>query len=188
MRARLVLWAGAAAAAGALAAAGGAGAAPSLDDARLGPDGLGPVRIGMTVAQARAATSTRLRIGQRNGDCAVLAQVGPYDGVYFLLTAGVIRRATIESTLSVNTFARTTKGIRLASPESQVRRAYGRPFFVARDANSGGRELVYRPRPVAAPARRLAFIVAPLGGSRARFVSEMSVGDVPEVRYSEACS
>ena len=54
-----------------------AGAAPSLDDARLGPDGLGPVRIGMTVAQARAATSTRLRIGQRNGDCAVLAQAGP---------------------------------------------------------------------------------------------------------------
>jgi len=158
VRARPVLWAGAAAAAGALAAAGGAGAAPSLDDARLGPDGLGPVRIGMTVPQARAATSTRLRITQRNGDCAV------------------------------NTFARTTKGIRLASPEQQVRRAYGRPFFVARDANSGGRELVYRPRPVAAPARRYAFIVASLGGSRARFVSEMSVGEVPEVRYSEACS
>jgi hypothetical protein len=187
VRGRLALCAAAAAAA-ALAAAGSAGAAPSLDEARLGPDGLGPVRIGMTVAEARAATSTRLRITQRNGDCAVLAQAGRYDGVYFILTAGVVKRATVESTLSVNTFVRTTKGVRLASPEEQVRRVYGRPFFVARDPNSGGRELVYRPRPKVTPTRRLAFIVASLGGSRSRFVSEMSVGDVPEVRYSEACS
>jgi hypothetical protein len=188
MRGRLALCAAVAGAA-ALATAGGAGAAPSLDSARLGPDGLGPVRIGMTVPQARAATSSRLRITQRNGACAVLEKVGLYDGIYFILTGGVIRRASVESTLSVNWYTRTTRGIRLASSERRVRRAYGRPFFVARDANSGGLELLYRPKPSVAPARRIAFVTAPLDPLiPGRYVREMSVGDVPEVRYSEACS
>jgi hypothetical protein len=69
-----------------------------------------------------------------------------------------------------------------------VRRVHGRPSFVTRDPNSGGLQPVYRPRPVVAPLRRLAFATAPLGGDGRRYVSEMSVGDVPEVRYSEACS
>jgi hypothetical protein len=180
---------GALAAALVVAGAGSAAAAaPSLDSARLGPDGLGPVRIGMTVPEARAATSSRLRMGQRAGDCAVLEQAGLYDGIYFIVTSGVVKRASVESTLSVNTFTRTTRGLRLASPERQLRRVHGRPFFVTRDLNSGGLQLVYRPRPVVAPLRRLAFVTAPLGGDGRRYVSEMSVGDVPEVRYSEACS
>src|SRR5689334_17380278 len=84
--------------AAALAAAGTAvGAAPALDTAKLGPDGLGPVKIGMTLDQARAATSTTLRVTQRNGACAVLEQVGRYDGVSFLMTNDVIRTATVES-------------------------------------------------------------------------------------------
>lgn len=140
------------------------------------------------LAVARAATSSRLRLSQRNGDCAVLEQVGLYDGVYFIVSAGIVKRASVESTLSVNTFTRTTRGLRLTSPERRVRRVHGRPFFAARDANSGGLELVYRPRPAVAPLRRLAFVTAPLGGGGRRYVSEMSVGDVPEVRYSEACS
>ena len=143
----------------------------------------------MTVAQARAATSSPLRITQRNGTCAVLEKVGLYDGIYFILTSGIVRRASVESTLSVNWYTRTTRGIRCATPERRVRRVYGRPFFVARDANSGGLELVYRPRPQIAPARRIAFVTAPLGEDiPGRYVSEMSGGDVPEVRYSEACS
>src|SRR5262245_35885374 len=106
----------AAAAAAALALAGtAAGAAPTLDTARLGPDGLGPVKIGMTLDQARAATSSKLRVTQRDGSCAVLEQVGLYDGVYFLMTDDVIRTATISSTTSVNFTNITTKGLRLVA-------------------------------------------------------------------------
>jgi hypothetical protein len=147
------------------------------------------VRIGMTLAQARAATSSRLTIAQRNGDCAVLAQAGRYDGVSFILTAGVVRRATIEATDSVNVSVTTTKGLRLASSERRVRELYGRPDFAARDADSGGRQLVYRPRPKATPARRYVFVTASLGSDiPGRYVTEMTVGDLPEARYSEACS
>ena len=179
----------AALAAAAVGAAGAQGAPPSLDDARLGPDGLGPVRIGMTTAQAREATSSRLTIAQRNGTCAVLAQAGRYDGVYFILTSGVVRRATVESIESVNVFVTTLRGLRLASSEKRVRELYGRPFFAARDANSGGLEMVYRPRPKAAPARRYVFVTASIGSAiPGRYVSEMSVGDLPEARYQEACS
>ena len=143
----------------------------------------------MTTAQARAATSSRLTITQRSGTCAVLAQAGRYDGVYFILTSGVVRRATVESTESVNVFVTTLRGLRLASSEKRVRELYGRPFFAARDANSGGLEMVYRPRPKAAPARRYVVVTASLGsGIPGRYVSEMSVGDLPEARYQEACS
>ncbi len=143
----------------------------------------------MTLAQARAATSSRLTIAQRNGSCAVLAQAGRYDGVYFILTDGVVRRATVEATESVNVFLTTAKGLRLASSERRVRELYGRPDFATRDPNSGGRQLVYRPRPKLAPARRYVFVTASLGSDiPGRYVSEMSVGDLPEARYSEACS
>ena len=173
----------------AAAAAPGSGAPPSLSDARLGPDGLGPVRLGMTVDQARAATSSKLRITQRNGSCAVLEQAGRYDGVYFILTDGVVRTATISSTLSVNFYNFTTKGLRLISPEKRVRQLYGKPFFTSPDANSGGVTMLYRPKPKVAPKRRYAFGVAPLGGGIiGRYVSDMTVGELPEVRYSEACS
>ncbi len=173
-----------------LAVAGpGAGAGPALDTATLGPDGLGPVKIGMTLRQARAATSTRLRVTQRNGSCAVLEQVGRYDGVHFLMTDDVIRTATVEATTSVNFSNQTTKGLRLVASEKRVRQLYGRPFFSAPDPDSGGRTLLYRPKPKKAPARRYAFVVAPLGGGIiGRYVREMTVGELPEVRFTEACS
>jgi hypothetical protein len=143
----------------------------------------------MTVAQARAATSSRLTITQRNGSCAVLAQTGRYDGVFFILTDGVVRRATVEATESVNVFVTTTRGLRLASSEKRVRELYGRPYSAARDPSSGGRQLVYRPRPKLAPGRRHVFVTASFGSDvRGRYVTEMTVGDLPEARYPEACS
>lgn len=57
-------------------------------------------------------------------------------------------------------------GVRIGSRERLVRRRHGRPFFSAPDLYSGGPELVHRPR----------------------HVTQMSVGDVPEVRHAEACS
>jgi hypothetical protein len=178
-----------AAVAAAAAAGAAAGAPPTLDAAKLGPDGLGPVTIGMTAEQARAATSSRLRVTRRNGACAVLEQVGRYDGVYFLMTDGVIRTATVSSTLSVNFTNQTTRGLRLVASVQRVRQLYGKPFFVAPDADAGGRTLLYRPKPKKAPGRRYAFSVAPLGGGIiGQYVNEMTVGELPEVRFSEACS
>ena len=105
------------------------------------------------------------------------------------LDDGLVRRASVEMTESVNVFVTTTKGLRLASSEKRVRELYGRPFAAARDADSGGLELVYRPRPKVAPARRYVFVTASLGaGIPGRYVTEMTVGDLPEARYSEACS
>ena len=63
------------------------------------------------------------------------------------------------------------------------------PGSEARDADSGGRTLLYRPKTRKAPARRYAFAVAPLGGGIiGRYVTGMTVGELPEVRFSEACS
>jgi hypothetical protein len=178
------------AAVAAVAAGGTATAAPpKLDTAKLGPDGLGPVKIGMTLPQARAATSSKVRVTRRDGACAVLEQVGRDDGVHFLMTDDVIRTATVSSTRSVNFANQTTKGLRLVASVERVRQLYGKPFFVAPGADGGGRTLLYRPKPKKAPQRRYAFSVAPLGGGIiGQYVNEMTVGELPEVRFPEACS
>lgn len=171
----------------ALAAGQAAGARPTLDTARLGPDGLGPVRIGMTVAQARASTRSRLTITRRSGACAVLEQAGPSDGVSFLLADGVVRSATVAIAEPLDLDVATTRGLRLISDEREVRRLYGRPFFTARDAQAGGLQLVYQPRPAVAPARRYVFTTGRFGPLNGRYVVAMSVGELPEVRAGD-CS
>ncbi|MGE3141184.1 MAG: hypothetical protein AB7O53_17185 [Thermoleophilia bacterium] len=177
---------------GALAVGTGTAAAarPSLASAKLGPDGLGPVRIGMTEVQARTATRSRLKVTQRSGSCAVLSASGRgvQPGIYFLLTDGVVRRATVALTPTVNLVNLTTKGLRLSSPDSEVRRIYGRPVLAARNPSSGGVDLVYKPRPKAFPQRRYVFSTGSFGGLNGRYVTAMSVGEMPEARYSEACS
>jgi hypothetical protein len=85
-----------------------------------------------------------------------------------------VRRATVEATESVNV---------------SVREPGGRPFLAAPDPRFGGCQLAYRPRPRAAPARRSVFVTASFGSDiPGRYVSEMTVGDLPEARYTEACS
>lgn len=177
---------------GALAVGTGTAAAarPSLAAAKLGPDGLGPVRIGMTEVQARAATKSRLKVTQRSGSCAVLSATGSgvQPGIFFILTDGVVRRATIEITPTVNLVNLTTKGLRLSSPDSEVRRLYGKPALAARNPSSGGVDLVYTPKPKAFPGRRYVFTTGSFGGLNGRYVTSMTVGEMPEARYSEACS
>ena len=173
----------------ALTAAPASAGGPSLDRAKLTARGLGPVKIGMTVRQARAATSTTLRITQRNGTCAVLEQAGLHDGVYFLVLNGRIRRATIEATNSVNFTNQTARGLKLAQPESRMRRLYGRPDATRRDVNSGGFRFIYNADLAGSPRRRFVFETARLSTSiRGRFVNTMSVGDTPAVLFYEACS
>jgi hypothetical protein len=179
---RRILIAVVAAAALALVAGQAGAARPTLDTARLGPDGLGPVRIGMTVPQARAATRSRLVITRRSGSCAVLERAGRGDGVSFLLTDGVVRAATVAVDTPLDLDVATTRGLRLISDEREVRRLYGAPFFTARDAEAGGLQLVYRPRPAAAPARRYVFTTGRFGALNGRYVVAMSVGELPEVR------
>lgn len=188
-RIRLLLALALALAGGAVAAGPASAGAPTLDRGTLTAQGLGPVRIGMSVPRARAATSTALRITQRQGDCAVLEQVGLYDGVYFLVTAGRIRRATIEATASVNFTNATARGLKLAQPEAKMRRLYGRPDAARRNPNTGGLVLTYNADLRGKPRRRFVFSTARLDADTpGRYVTSMSVGDTPEVLYSEACS
>lgn len=87
--------------------------------ALLGPDGIGPLQLGMTERQA-VATGALGRPTSRGGRCASYPVNGP----------GVTAR--ISSADGITAFVagsgvRTPEGIRIGSPRSAVRRAYGEP-------------------------------------------------------------
>src|ERR1700687_5232864 len=106
-----------------------AGAVPSASAAdalrapwRLSLHGIGPVRVGMTVAQARRALKRTLRSSSRQastGSCSYLEPDGGPEGIYFMVVAGRIARIDI-----LNPRVETRAGARIGSREAQVRRLY----------------------------------------------------------------
>lgn len=93
----------------------------SLDASdRLRLDGLGPVRVGMTVAQASAAAAQPLTpLG--GSDCPRLAPASGRPDASFLLSAGRVVRVDVSG----NSRVRTLSGVGIGTPADEVRRRYG---------------------------------------------------------------
>jgi hypothetical protein len=109
----------------------------------LTPDGLGPVRIGMSKAQAARALGTRLSVGMPadadNGMCEEAAADG-YGGLYLMFETGRLTRLLISKapadTPTANervdlTRAASAQGVRLGMREAEVRRRFGGAIHAA---------------------------------------------------------
>ena len=84
-------------------------------------DGIGPVVVGMTVAQARAAAGTELSL-KKEPYCDVLtAPAGP-EGVAMIITSPPTGR--VELIIVNSPAVATLSGIRVGSTEADVRAAY----------------------------------------------------------------
>jgi len=90
-------------------------------ESRLQVDGLGPVRIGMGLEEARAASGLPM-VYQEAPDCVGFQTDGPPAGLGFTSAAGNHRLDLI--TVSEPSIA-TLSGIRVGSTLAEVRRAYG---------------------------------------------------------------
>src|SRR5215468_7870008 len=95
-------------------------AADAAGTARLTQDGFGPVRWGMTVAEAGKALGGALTVDGEPGDCHwVVSKSLP--GVVFMVEDGRITRADVDDPRWA-----TDRGLHLGDSEEQARRIYGR--------------------------------------------------------------
>ena len=103
----------------------GGAVSSSLSALQLSSEGLGPVRVGMSVREASEALHTRFGDAIEGGDNSCmeygLPDAAPGGGIAIMAIDGKIARVTI---VSADLGVRTPEGIGIGSTEQQVRAAY----------------------------------------------------------------
>jgi len=153
-------------------------------DSRLSVDGLGPVRIGMTLAEASAAAGVTIRLypEQSGGlDCTYAHPVNDSDEMAFMVVAGRIVRIDIGR-LGPNR-VRTLSGIGRDSTEADVLKTYpGQIRVEPHPYVRGAHNLVYVPGDPA--FRQYSMIFESVDGRVTAFRS----GLTDPVSWTEGCS
>lgn len=140
--------------------------------------GIGPISVGMTVAEAERAGGRALpTVQDLGGGCTYVAPDG-LDGLAFMVTDGTIAR------LDVNLPAYATRSaVRVGDLEDEVTAAY--PDRIEREPHAfdeGGSYLVFVPVQQADEDFRLVFET---NGER---VTYLRTGRLPEAEYIEGCA
>jgi len=142
--------------------------------------GLGLLRVGMTVAEARAATGTAPGTTASEGDpnsCGYIAFSGLPDGVSAMIERGRVVR------LEVNRGnVPTAEGARIGDTEDRVKSIYSGRVAVTPHKYTDGHYLTVRPNAQSDSAYRIVF------ETDGRVVTKYRVGTVPAVEYVEGCS
>lgn len=142
----------------------------------LRADGVGPLRVGMTVDEANRAVEGGLDRTSGLEECDYVRPKNGPAGVLLMVVDGRIARADVDST-SVSTAA----GVRLGDAESRVRQAYP-GARVEPHKYVDGHYLIAIP---GAPADTLHRLVFETDG---KIVTRMRGGVYPPVEYVEGCS
>ena len=153
-------------------------------DSRLRLDGLGPVRVGMTLAEASAAAGVPIRLhpGESGGlDCTYAYSVGAVDEVGFMVVAGRIVRIDVGHRPPDR--VKTLSGIGKGSTEAEVMKTYpGRIKVEPHPYVRGAHNLVYVPNDAA--YRTFSMIFESVDGRVTAFRS----GFAEQVSWTEGCS
>jgi hypothetical protein len=154
----------------------------------LRTDGLGPVRLGMTVRAAERALGARLRNESPELDegCSYYALRSTQDSlVHYMVERGRITRIDIEYVASLRRHTRspitTATGIGIGSTETDIRRAYGRHLKIVQDPymEDQGNNLTIEDR-----GRHRGILFETDHGT----VTSFRAGIHPSLEYSEGCS
>lgn len=117
--------------------------APDIDSFSLGRTGLGPIKIGMTIGEARSASGLRLQAQKRPesySPCTIWRAPGQGKGV--MLTA--IDESLEHIFLSKPTSIETTEHIGVGSSEGALLAAYGGTVLDVTPSGFGGTAKIYR--------------------------------------------
>ena len=114
-----------------------------VDEASLAINGFGPIRVGMTLAEASESTRREITIAYDSGrNCAYAEPRGGPEGLRFMVIDGEIVRIDIHSPSLT-----TLSGIHNGSGESEVYDAYpGRIRRERHPYDQGGSYLIYEPK------------------------------------------
>jgi hypothetical protein len=152
-------------------------------ESRLRLDGLGPVRIGMSLTEASAAAGVAIRLhpGESGGlDCAYARAEG-LDEMAFMVVGGKIVR--IDVGILGTDRVRTLSGIGKGSTETEVMKTYSGQIRVEpHHYVEGAHNLVYVPNDAA--SRPYSMIFEAVDGRVTTFRS----GLADEVSWMEGCS
>ncbi len=158
----------------------------AYEEARLSLDGLGPVDIGMTLAEASTAAGVQIRpipesdLGR--GCLHARADSGP-DDRRFMVVDGRIARIEVSGRSTSGPRTRTVSGIGVGSTEDEVKRAYpGRISVEGHPYVPSGHYLVYTPTD---PALKHLGMVFETDG---RVVTTFRAGLAGPVRWIEGCA
>ena len=145
---------------------------------RITTKGFGPVRVGMTTAEASAALGVRLVLHEPNEDCRYATPSGGFTGVSFMVISGLVARVDVSS----GTYT-TPSGAKVGSTEAQVKAIYpGRIKVSQHQYDENGHYLTYMPKDAADRNYRIVF------ETDGRRVTSIRAGRIPEVEYIEGCS
>lgn len=157
---------------------------PSLVQARLTTaskvliNGIGDIRVGMTVRQAEVAGKTRIiQQGDTFGNCAYYTAQG-IEGVGFMVIGGEIARVSIGDNSRITTLS----GAKIGDTEERIKSLYpGQIRVTPHTYNPNGHYLTLIPRQPAYQQYRVVF------ETDGRRVTSFRAGRLPEVEYVEGC-
>lgn len=151
---------------------------PPASKARtITPEGFGPLRIGMTVAEAREATGKPIGVDDPGADCKQMPLDQGSRAVVLMFVNGKLARLDVNDK-SVS----TDKGARVGDSESRISELYGSQVTVKPHKYSNGHYLVVTPSGAGESGNRLVF------ETDGQMVTNYRTGSVPQVEWVEGCS
>ncbi|MBD2440544.1 hypothetical protein [Nostoc sp. FACHB-110] len=142
-------------------------------------NGIGPVRVGMTVNQAATAAGTRLVGSSPNNTCYYVSPQGQRNQIGFMVTGGRIARVDIYKNSQIT----TVKGAKIGDTEARIKALYPGQIQVSpHNYVPKGHYLSFVPKDRSDRNYRVIFET---DGKR---VTLIRAGKLPEVEYVEGCS
>ena len=149
------------------------------NQSKLFINGIGAVRVGMTVPQAAKAADTQLVGDPPNNSCYYVKPQNEPKNLSFMVTGGRISRVDVRQ----NTQITTLKGAKIGDTEAQIKSLYpGQIQVTPHKYVPDGHYLTLIPKDRTARNYRVVFET---GG---KLVTEVRAGKLPEVEYVEGCS
>ena len=142
------------------------------------PLGYGPVRVGMTTAEAARALGAELKLlGPKMEPCHYI-QATERPGIAFMVIDGQIARIDVRPESPI----RTAEGAAVGDAEDRIHALYPGRIEVQPHKYTAGHYLIVRPAAAADSSYRIIFET---DGKR---VTGYKAGRMPEVRWVEGCS
>lgn len=149
------------------------------EQSKLAINGIGPVDLGMTVAEASTAAGVQLvSLGSKpSAVCSEYKPASGLNGVRFMVAKGKIARIDIDSKAIA-----TVSGAKIGDTESRTKSLYSGQLQVSRLPNSTkGKYLTFVPKTERDKNLRLMF------ETDGQTVRRIRVGKLPEVGFIEGC-